>query len=219
MTEKDYIETQDKQGEPKHRATSQPSMEKFGVVDENGDVVGWLTDDGAGAVLVEHVSGETVRLDEDGVHAPAISTGDAEITEATLLTTRGVNGVDIPSATWVSHDWGTPNKDELGEFDAANNQFTPVESGWYWVSAGAGVAFLSDGDRLDTRLYDVTNSNTVFAPPSLRSASAQSGNKFPQLTALVELTAGVNYEVQFQNRNSSCSITGVGHWHMRRAWR
>jgi hypothetical protein len=154
------------------------------------------------------------------VNNGSVNTQEADITNETLVVANGDQIVSgISANTSKSPSFGDVKKDELGEF--SSDTFTPSETGFYWIFATSRIdSQPADQDALASRLQDVTNSTTIVGTPWFAASGTGVNQAFPPITSLVELTAGVDYKYQVENRDSSFDIGANGaHLSIRRAFR
>jgi len=157
------------------------------------------------------------------VTTEALEAGQADITNETLViveTASDVTGLSANSST--SPDFGTPIKDERNEFDAASNQFTPDETGFYFVfgRARTKTGNGTDGDLLKSRFRNAIDGNNVIPEIQFLVGGAPSYTAFWPCSGVVKLTGGEPYKFQVANADSSVGIaSGGGKLMIRRALR
>lgn len=127
----------------------------------------------------------------------------AEVTNETLVRATMGSDQSISASTFTKVALDAVAKDERGEFDTTNNLFIPDETGWYLVTINLRYGVGADGDELITRLRDTTSPSTVLQVIHQAGSAADNATA---VSALCELTAGNNYELQGRNSDSSDTI-------------
>jgi|GEM_PF-5641347 len=122
-----------------------------------------------------------------------------DVTGETLVSVYPSADTSLAAGAWETLQLDTEKKDENGEFDTSTYQFTPAKTGWYLIDAQAEIRVASTGDDVAIRFRDVTNGANVLYNQMQNVQDTYD----PQIFGIRELTAGVNYEVQVRNANSS----------------
>jgi len=133
----------------------------------------------------------------------SVKTEEASITNETLVDVYLGADQSIAAGTWETLALDTKNKDELGEFDTGTHQFTPEETGWYFIATFAFFAVGADYDRLWVVFYDDTASTVVLKHYDTASGTA---SKAVAVCGVKKLTAGDNYIVRVENADSDDSL-------------
>lgn len=139
----------------------------------------------------------------DKVTANTVSTGEADITNETLVVADmggGTPNQSISANTWTTLELDNTTKDERGEWDTTNYQFSPDKSGYYHVTAQIKFQVNSDGDKIKARFQNVTDGNHVIRNAQ-NSGSART--QHVAIDKILYLESGKNYEVQGKNVDSS----------------
>lgn len=151
----------------------------------------------------------------------SVDAGEASFTNETDVFAEADTTVSIGSAaTFTSPSFGTEVRDERNEFDNSNDQFSPDKDGLYFVSGVAQFRSgdMSDQDRLQARLQDVTAGTTVRRDPFGR-ASGTAEQIVPPFVGVFELSASQTYEFQVRNLDSPTDIDSDGSLTIRSAFR
>jgi len=159
-------------------------------------------------------------IDASGeIGAGSVSTGQADITNETLLSVTMSSDLALSPASNTTVTFDTVAKDERNEFDAGTHQFTPDNTGWYWVSWSLRFSNVTDTDRLRSRFQENAAADVlIFAG---QSASA-TDNHAVGGTRLVNLSSGTAYEITAEDTDSSADIDSADSWSyltIRRAFR
>jgi len=129
-----------------------------------------------------------------------------EVTNETLVDVYLSADQDISAGTWTTLNLDTVNKDERGEFDTGTHQFTPEETGWYFVTMSAQFNVGADQDRIYLRFYNATDDSVL----SVKKGPYSGANPhILQSSDIYRLDSGDNYEVDVLNNDSSDTINGV----------
>lgn len=107
---------------------------------------------------------------------------------------------------FVTVTWDSEVVDVTDNFDLANNNFSPPESGSYLVICFVTVDSFSDQDSLALKIQNTTDGSRTF-----RSDTGASGTDTETvvLAKEVNLDSSKTYEAQFRNNNSDDNIDGT----------
>jgi len=145
----------------------------------------------------------------DITNAGSVSTGEADITNETVVKARLGNNKDDGGSPFSSGSWvvmaDAEVLDNLDEQDGSFN-INPNESGWYSVFLRASFFDGSDQDQIRVAVRDVDSGLTVTDGLLEDWTSGSKGNIHG--TVYVNLTAGTNYQIQASNNTSSFRLNG-----------
>lgn len=181
--------------------TIDPGSASSKTISEAGWVVSFTSDgaDWDASAAAEFESATITNLTSTDVTTSTLQANGETFVHAIL----GSNISSISSNTWTNI-LDTEQVDNRGEFDEANGQFSPDESGWYIVKASAQWFDIADGDQLGMRVRNVTDGTTLTVHLQEMGGS---DTQFIQQTDFVDLDSSKTYEIQSRNADSTASIS------------
>ena len=137
-----------------------------------------------------------------GEGGASLSPEKADITNETLIVAVGDgSGASSKAAgEWADASLSTV-KDEKSELSGGNT-FTPDETGFYRITFKRRINPGGSGDKFESRLRNITDSETVTISPRVtRSSGTVEG--IPMLSEIVHLTSNKEYRPQSVDLDSS----------------
>lgn len=143
------------------------------------------------------------------VNNSSTTTAQASITNETLviveLTTA--QSWSVSNTDYDTVEFDSELRDERGEWDAANFQFSPDSDGDYNISYQVAFGSPSDGDNLQTRLQNVDDGTPVLKGELTTGGATRT---IVGASKIMTLNSAKTYEVQARNTNSDDSFRGLG---------
>lgn len=136
----------------------------------------------------------------------ALTAGSLSITDRTYISARPSSDIPLDASTWTDITLGNDQKDRRGELDPPTGEFTPDEGGHYEIRGMVNFDGGSDGDNIEARLRNRTDSDNVVGRIGEATVGGTGATRLPIFFS-GPLTAGKSYLVQVQNLNSSDNIS------------
>jgi len=120
--------------------------------------------------------------------------------------------------TWHTVTLDEVEKDTLGEFDTGSHQFTPEETGWYFVTMKASFAVGADQDECQVHFREVTGAGEYNVVTGWETASGPAVLNVGG-SRIKNLTGGTTYELQVRNKSSDDTILSGDDTTFLNVWR
>lgn len=128
---------------------------------------------------------------------------DAEITDETLIVSDGLESDQtISAASWEKLTGWEIDTDERGEFDSADDEFSPDKDGYYFVSFRARF---NGGGSEELRSFRLRNETDVGSVAFVFNSNTNP-NYTKIFSEVVFLDSDNDYSFQVRNENSSDEI-------------
>ncbi len=137
----------------------------------------------------------------------SLSTANLDVTDEVLIEVEKTSSQSYNTANGrVTVTWDNKVTDVTSDFDLANNQFSPPETGHYRISAEITVNSFSDGDRLIGVFRNVTDNKDFI---NVEQGASNTETHSIVLTGERKLDSSKSYEIQYLNLNSDDNIVGA----------
>jgi hypothetical protein len=191
----------------------------FTIDEDNGDLV---VRDTTGTVALRRVdggnwsfAGNTVEANQLGtssqpvdLEARILDTDQATVRNETLVSVSSNTNQSVAANNVTVVQLDQVKKDERNEFDTANFQFSPDETGFYQVHGSARVDTSSDGDRVTLNFDNVSGPTSLLS--TQRSAGRATANRsIVSVSGVIELNSSESFELKANDIDSSATVVGV----------
>jgi len=146
----------------------------------------------------------TNTLDAQAVDAVSVNTGQAEISNETLIRIEKTSDQSISDGVITVIDWDAKVKDERSEFNLSNNEFVPQDTGFYLFAHQVTVQ-PSDGDRLTSFIFDKTNGGAF---QNVERNAGGGNNETLAHSAIIKVTSGEAVNFRVRNLGSNDTVKG-----------
>jgi len=140
----------------------------------------------------------------EDVDAGSVNTEQASVTNETLVVLKKTTDQSLPANTQTTIDWDTEEKDITDSFNVSSNEFSPPESGYYFINYQVRFGVGSDGDILQMIFNELGGGSLLGA----QTVAGGPNSVAARLSGIVELSSSSSYTFVAENATSSDAVVG-----------